>query len=162
MSALDHVNPHQFMAVHELLQAQSNDALQDKQRRLAAAPPKRPSYAEYKANPSIMDEPDSGPGPDTTVQAVYDKKARDVTEHPMYHRLDEPLRNGTIDPIVLDGNGAVYEGHHRIIRAHQLGVERLPVARVGSTPGDHSVWDTQTHQEAWDRDLDKELGKSWS
>lgn len=118
MTASDHLNGHQFMDVRELLNTQSSDALIDKQRK----------------------DPKAVAGPDTTVRAVYADRARHMAENPArYGQLDEHLRSGTIDPVWMAG-GAVYEGHHRIVRAHQLGVQRLPVS---------ASEDSQAHLTEW-------------
>lgn len=40
------------------------------------------------------------------------------------------IRNGTVDPLHV--NGSIEDGHHRLLMAHDMGVERLPVT---SSPG---------------------------
>lgn len=92
-------------------------------------------------------------GDDTTVRAVYDRKASHIAEragrgepgYPDYTQLDAHIRSGSIDPVLLQrtssGMTEISEGHHRIVRAHQLGVSHLPVSY---DPG------SQTHRYDWD------------
>ena len=82
----------------------------------------------------------------TRVRTMYDAKAEEMDQNPEeWHKLDKPIRNGTIDPVLLakasSGHTVVSEGGHRIIRAHQLGVSHLPVS-----------WDpgSQAHRGDWD------------
>ena len=82
----------------------------------------------------------------TKVHTLYDRKAAEMAKNePAWSQLDEPIRNGTIDPVLLegssDGRTVVSEGQHRIIRAHQLGVTHLPVSY---DPG------SQAHRYEWD------------
>lgn len=86
----------------------------------------------------------------TTVRSLYDRKAADIEGNPVYRQLDGPIRSGSIDPVVLQPDSTratngheVYEGAHRIVRAHQLGVTHLPVS---------TSWDSQKHYNEWDAD----------
>jgi hypothetical protein len=68
-----------------------------------------------------------------SVRGKYALKAADLIEYQhAYCQIDGPLLQGTIDPVLLgtDGSGAtiVLDGLHRIVRAHQLGISRLPVS----------------------------------
>lgn len=123
MAASDHLNGQQFMPVSDLLHTQSNDAR---------------VYKEYRPELGIKE---------TTVQSTYARRAQSIAEHPDYQKLDEPIRSGSIDPVLLTtdsrNNRVVVEGHHRIVRAHQLGVDRLPVS---FDPG------SQRHRDDWDVD----------
>lgn len=131
MSAADHLSPHQFMPVSDLLHMQSTDALINRE-------------YETKVHYNKIPRDDR-----TTVQALYSQKAAHIAENPTFwHGLDEPIRKGTIDPVVLSHEKAglpdsVAEGHHRIVRAHQLGVQRLPVTHD---------WTDQPHEEGWKND----------
>jgi hypothetical protein len=82
----------------------------------------------------------------TRVRTMYDSKAEEMDQNPEeWHQLDEPIRAGTIDPVLLakasSGHTVVSEGAHRIVRAHQLRVSHLPVS-----------WDpgSQAHRGDWD------------
>jgi 8-oxo-dGTP diphosphatase len=81
----------------------------------------------------------------TRVGTLYDRKAAELAGNPAWQALDEPIRSGTIDPVLLartgSGHTVVSEGGHRIVRAHQLGVSHLPVS-----------WDpgSQAHRDDWD------------
>jgi hypothetical protein len=128
------------MPVSELLNMHSTEALRSYKQRMMSQPPGPP------------DSPQNGPwehNGETLVSSVYDRKARDINTRPeLYSQLDQHLRNGTIDPVLLEGPNtrgitAVNEGHHRIIRAHQIGVEKLPVSFKA---------DSQAHRNDWDDD----------
>lgn len=130
MTASDHLNVQQFMPVSDLLHTQSTDALIDRERATGIDFDKIPRDSR------------------TTVAATYNARAAHMAENPAHWRqLDEPIRQGSIDPVVLSSDGSVAEGHHRIVRAHQLGVDRLPVT--------HDWIDSQRHEEQWKNpDLD--------
>ena len=124
---------------------QSNDALMAKQRSMLS---KSPSPDE-----------NFGPGPETTVQAVYSARAAHMrSDRSLYKHLDGPIKSGTIDPVMIspqskDGPEQVYEGHHRIVRAHQLGVSRLPVTFGGE--------ETQGNRDSWlDKQVDHDMKKA--
>lgn len=131
MTASDHLSQQQFMPVSDLLHMQSNDAR---------------IYKEYHPEYGIKD---------TTVQATYSRRAEHIAEDPaLFHQLDEPIKNGTIDPVhLIHDEGThepvVFEGHHRIVRAHQLGVGKLPVSYSQ---------DSQTHDDEW---LDKQSNSAF-
>jgi hypothetical protein len=113
------------MSVEDLLSLHSNEALTRKRHF-------GDRYAEH--------------GDDTRVSTVYNRKAADIASNPeAWGQLDEPIRNGTIDPVLLSRSGSghtvVTEGQHRIVRAHQLGVTHLPVSY---DPG------SQEHRYTWD------------
>lgn len=119
MAADDNLNGQQFRPVTDLLNTRSRDA------------------RKY--------------GLGRTVNDVYARKAGHIAsgikgdqDHPDYSKLDEPIRNGTVDPVMLDrtdtGDDRVIDGTHRIVRAHQLGVAQLPVSYD---------WDTQKHDRSW-------------
>ena len=137
MSADDHLSAPQFLPVSELLGMHSTEALA------------KHKLAQMRKPPGLPGSPENGPwehGEHTRVRTLYDEKARGIAAEPeLYHQLDEPIRNGTIDPVVLErdrqGNQAVYEGHHRIVRAHQLGVERLPVSNSFESQQHYNDWD---------------------
>jgi hypothetical protein len=121
MSATDHLNGVQFRSVTDLLNTRSRDAR---------------NYGEGRL-----------------VADVYDRKAKHIaagmsgraSDWPDYSQLDEHIRSGTIDPVILqrtpDNDDQVIDGNHRIVRAHQLGVGRLPVSY---DPG------AQVHYDEWD------------
>jgi len=82
----------------------------------------------------------------TRVRSLYDRKAAEMAANePAWSALDEPIRSGTIDPVLLEwsptGHQVVSEGGHRIVRAHQLGVSHLPVS---FDPG------SQAHRYDWE------------
>ena len=117
------------MLVSDLLHMHSSDAVAEREYRTKSR--SRPAFGGVD-----MD----------TVQSVYARKAQHIAENPIYHQLDEHIRSGNIDPVLLtqrSGMETVAEGHHRIVRAHQLGVERLPVSHD---------WDSQRHRDDWDVD----------
>ena len=127
MTASDHLSHQQFMSVSDLLHMQSNDAK---------------VYKEYHPEYGIKE---------TTVQATYSRRAQHIAEDPgLFHQLDEPIRRGTIDPVQLyhdseTNEPGVFEGHHRIVRAHQLGVDKLPVSYSEDSQVHHDKWlDQQT------------------
>jgi hypothetical protein len=114
------------MAVADLMDTHSRDALA-----------LRPHEGKWWEQPH---------GADTTMRAVYDRKAARMTgDGGGYSKLDEPIRSGTIDPVLLGdtsrGETEIVEGHHRIARAHQLGVERLPVSRDPNSQVHYLDWD---------------------
>jgi hypothetical protein len=119
MSAHDNLNGRQFRPVADLLDTRSRDA-----RKLGAG---------------------------RLVRDVYERKAAHIASgmsgdqrHPNFAELDEPIRSGSVDPVMLGrsegGHDQVLDGNHRIIRAHQLGVDRLPVSYD---------WDTQKNARPW-------------
>jgi hypothetical protein len=117
VSASDHLSPGQFMPVSDLLHMQSNDAR---------------GYQKYHPELGIKE---------TTVESTYAQRAQHMADSPgLYHELDEHLRSGDIDPVLVlpdpkTGVDVVHEGHHRIVRAHQLHVAKLPVSHdEGSQP----------------------------
>jgi hypothetical protein len=75
------------------------------------------------------------------VIAIYDLKAEDIKDYPVYAQLDEHLRNGTIDPVLISAKNEIIDGLHRIVRAHQIGVTHLPVSYD---------WESQEHLLEWD------------
>lgn len=116
----------QLMRVEDLLNLHSNEALRRKQHFSGDR------YATH--------------GDDTTVGTVYDRKAAEMAQNPAaWHLLDEPIRNGTIDPVLLEtssgGHTVVTEGQHRIVRAHQLGVAHLPVSYDPASQAHRYDWD---------------------
>jgi hypothetical protein len=116
----------QRMSVEDLLGLHSNEALRRKQH--------------------FSGDRYAGHGDDTRVSTVYDRKAAEMGKNPgAWGELDEPIRNGSIDPVLLEtssgGHTVVSEGQHRIVRAHQLGVTHLPVSY---DPG------SQEHRYDWD------------
>lgn len=132
MSARDNLSPQQFMSVSDLMNTHSADAL--RARRGDA----------FDAGDSRVIEHDNN----TRMRDVYPRKAAHFTD-PDYPEfagapLDEHIRSGSIDPVLLQrastGETEISEGHHRIARAHQLGVQRLPVSY---DPG------SQVHRDAW-------------
>jgi hypothetical protein len=117
---------HELMSVEDLLGLHSDEALRLWRRR----------WGDSRL----------GHGTGTTVRDIYDRKAAEMARNePAWSRLDEPLRTGTIDPVLLEKSGSghtvVNEGGHRIVRAHQLGVSHLPVS-----------WDpgSQLHRYDWE------------
>lgn len=113
------------MSVEDLLALHSNEALARKRH---------------------FGDPHAEHGDDTRVSTVYDRKAAEMARNPAaWGQLDEPIRNGTIDPVLLmqtgSGHTVVTEGQHRIVRAHQLGVTHLPVSY---DPG------SQVHRYDWE------------
>jgi ParB-like chromosome segregation protein Spo0J len=40
-------------------------------------------------------------------------------------------KTGIREPILLGNDGRVWDGHHRITAAHQLGIEEVPIKHVG-------------------------------
>lgn len=138
MSADDHLGI-QFMPVADLMKMHSQEALRIHRNRMMAQPPGPSTNGPYFH------------GRHTRLETLYDRKAADFADKPgLYRKLDEPIRSGTIDPVMIQptrntksGKGEeVYEGAHRIIRAHQLGVGQLPVTRGGH--------ETQKHYDEWD------------
>ena len=115
---------HQLMSIEDLLGLHSDEALR-RERHRAGKP--------------------VGHSDATRVRTLYDRKAAEMASSPAWQQLDEPIRSGTIDPVLLAGTGSghtvVSEGGHRIVRAHQLGVSHLPVS-----------WDpgSQAHRYDWD------------
>jgi hypothetical protein len=100
------------MSVGDLLGLHSNEALSRKRH---------------------LGDPQAEHGDDTRVSTVYDRKAAEIAKNPAaWGQLDEPIRSGSIDPVLLSQSGSghtvVIEGQHRIVRAHQLGVTHLPVS----------------------------------
>lgn len=125
------------MSVEDLLELHSNEALTRKRHF-------GDRYAEH--------------GDDTKVRTVYDRKAADIASNPAaWGQLDEPIRNGTIDPVLLElkgsGHTVVTEGQHRIVRAHQLGVSHLPVSYRP---------DSQEHRYEWEEPEPLEEGRTAS
>lgn len=125
MTALDNVSKTQFMPVSDLVNMHSSDALAERM---------------YKDTYAVH-------GEHTRVSDVLPAKARHIDDSPeIYGHLDEPIKSGTIDPVLLhrldSGEDEVLEGHHRIARARQLGVDRLPVSYDG--------YETQKHDVEWD------------
>lgn len=118
VTASDHLGP-QFMPVADLLRMPSYEAL---------------ANLRERGGPSARSTPH---GESTTVMSQYPRKAVDLASFPdRYRHLDEPLRAGTIDPVMIahdpeQGADEVFEGSHRIVRAHQLGIRHLPVTRGG-------------------------------
>jgi len=117
---------HELMSVEDLLGLHSDEALRLWRRR----------WGDSRL----------GHGTGTTVRDIYDRKAAEMARNePAWSRLDEPIRTGTIDPVLLEKSGSghtvVNEGGHRIVRAHQLGVSHLPVS-----------WDpgSQLHRYDWE------------
>lgn len=109
MAISDNLNPIQFRNTADLLKAQSLDAQSAKVSQEVGSP-----IRGYR-------------GPNTDVNSIYERKAQNIAaDLGSYRKLDKPLREGTIDPVILDENGAVYEGHHRIVRADQIRVGKLP------------------------------------
>jgi hypothetical protein len=135
--------PEGHMRVEDLLDMQSTEALRHHRRKMLQQP--------YHEDGS----PNNGPwehGNHTRVRTLYDRKAGQMAQHEhAWSELDEPIRSGGIDPVLLEGHGAggtaVSEGHHRIIRAHQLGVATLPVSR---DPG------SQRHRDDWEDPEERE------
>jgi hypothetical protein len=107
---MDNISKTQFMPVAALLDLHSQDALAERH------------YVDI----------DAVHGDHTRVRDVEAAKADYIAANPRYQELDEPIRSGSIDPVLLhrtdSGENEVLEGHRRITRAHQLGVERLPVS----------------------------------
>lgn len=119
---------HESMSVEDLLGLHSDEALFHER--------------NWTGNHSLI----HGDSDATRVRSLYDAKADEMRQHPEHWgQLDEPIRNGSIDPVLLSrsstGHTVVSEGGHRIIRAHQLGVSHLPVS-----------WDpaSQAHRDDWD------------
>lgn len=139
MSADDHLSEPQFMPVSDLLKMHSHEAMRIHQRKMMAQPPGPPGA------------PQNGPyehGDHTRLSTLYERKARDIADEPeLYHQLDEPIKHGDIDPVMIQphhasGGEEIYEGAHRVVRAHQLGVQQIPVTRGGI--------DTQKHYDTWE------------
>jgi hypothetical protein len=129
------LQPLQFMPVVDLMNMHSAEALRADRQRAAGRP--------------------NDPWPEHSVKTrfrnhdLFVRKASEMDSNTHYHELDEPIRKGTIDPVMIQPNrqsnvDEIYEGHHRIVRAHQLGVQQLPVTRGGV--------DTQKHYNDWDAD----------
>lgn len=123
MAATDALSKTQFMPVADLMNTFSHDALGMK----------RHDVREAGGDPSMVSH-----GEGTRMRDVYARKAGHIAEgandeHADYKDLDPHLRSGNIDPVLLtttsQGHDEIIEGHHRIARAHQLGVQRLPVSR---------------------------------
>lgn len=116
---------HEHMGVEDLLDLHSNEALRRERHRTGHP----------------VEHSDA-----TKVRTVYDRKAGEMAQNePAWSALDEPIRKGTIDPVLLEkspsGHTVVSEGHHRIVRARQLGVTHLPVSY---DPG------SQAHRDDWE------------
>ena len=124
------------MPVSDLLNMHSNEAMRIHTRKMQARPPGTGHDGPYVH------------GDHTKLSTLYDRKARDISDEPeLYHQLDEPIKRGDIDPVMIQthrapGGEEIYEGAHRIVRAHQLGVPQLPVTRGGI--------DTQAHYNEWE------------
>lgn len=134
MAALDSLSKTQFMPVADLMNTYSHDALGMKRHDVRAA----------GGDPSTVSH-----GEGTRMRDIYPLKAKHIAagaddEHPDYKDLDPHLRSGSIDPILLGktsgGDDEIIEGQHRIARAYQLGVQRLPVSRDP---------ESQSHQFDW-------------
>jgi hypothetical protein len=146
MTASDHLSGTQFMGVEELLNTHSTEALRRHRQLMLQQPPAPPG------------SPQNGPwehGDHTTVRSRYAAKAADIADHSdAYHRLDEHLRSGSIDPVLLERDSndtvAVSEGHHRIVRAHQLGVKKLPVSYDPASQRHDVDWDAEDPPDAED------------
>jgi hypothetical protein len=141
MAASDHLGQRFRMPVSELLDMHSTEAL-------------RQARNAFMRQPPTVGEEMPGHSDATKVGTLYDRKARDFETEPGYRRLDGPIRAGSIDPVVLQpnretGGQEVYEGAHRIIRAHQLGVTHLPVS---------TSWDSQKHYDEWEPEAEMEAG----
>lgn len=125
MSASDHLGQ-QFMPVADLLRMPSYEALNNQRARQGGR------------GGNIMHSES------TTVMSQYPRKAVDISSFPeRYSHLDEPIRSGTIDPVMIAHDpeqhmDEVFEGNHRIVRAHQLGVSHLPVTRGGFATQKHA------------------------
>lgn len=121
MTALDNVSKPQFMAVSKLLDMHSNDALAERM---------------YTDEDAVHD--------DHTRVRDLEKAKSAYLEDPRYRELDEPIRSGSIDPVLLhtmdSGEDEVLEGHRRIARAHQLGVEKLPVSHDPASQSHFYEW----------------------
>lgn len=132
MAALDNVSKQQFMPVSDLMNTYSHDAL---------------GAARHKVFNNGGDPKAVTYGEGTRMRDIYARKAANISGSERYQKLDDPIRSGTIDPVLLNktdsGENEILEGHHRIARAHQLGVEKLPVTYD---------YTSQKHLMDWDED----------
>lgn len=125
VTALDNVSKTQFMPVSDLMDMQSLDALGMKRHQMGEA---------------------AKPGPDTTMRDIYPLKVSHIESGESHIAdLDEHIKSGSIDPVLLattsGGEDQIIEGQHRIARAHQLGVEKLPYSRDPASQAHRMDWD---------------------
>lgn len=85
---------------------------------------------------------DNFPG---TVIGILDKKTKD----PWYPALVEAIREeGFWNPIHIDSDGWVVDGHHRIAAAMELGMEFIPVVSK-EWPDHHHRFREENSPEGW-------------